>query len=49
LTTFVRGRLDAEPLGHLSPEDLWRVDEALKIALGMAELPEIDDADAYNF
>jgi mRNA-degrading endonuclease toxin of MazEF toxin-antitoxin module len=49
LTTFVRGRLDAEPLGHLSPEDLWRVDEALKIALGMAELPEIDDADADNF
>lgn len=43
LTTFMRGRLDTEPVGRLSPEDLWRVDEALRIAFDMAELPDIDD------
>ena len=39
LATLVVGRLDAEPIGRLSPADLWRVDEALSIALGMADLP----------
>ena len=45
LTTFVRGRLDAEPIGRLSPGDLWRVDEALMIALSLAELPSIEGFD----
>ena len=40
LSTFVVGRLDAEPIGRLSPDDLWRVDEALRIALDMTDLPE---------
>ena len=41
LSTFVVGRLDAEPIGRLSPNDLWRVDEALRIALDMADLPDL--------
>jgi mRNA-degrading endonuclease toxin of MazEF toxin-antitoxin module len=42
LTTFVRGRLDADPLGRLSSADVWRVDKALAIALDMAELPAVE-------
>lgn len=45
LTTFVRGRLDAEPIGRLSAADQWRVDEALMIALGLAALPSIPGFD----
>jgi len=40
LATFVRGRLDAEPVGRLSLSDMWRVDEGLRIALGFIDLPE---------
>jgi mRNA-degrading endonuclease toxin of MazEF toxin-antitoxin module len=40
LATFVRGRLDAEPIGTLSPRDMWRVDEGLKIAFGFTDLPD---------
>ena len=39
LTTLVRGRLDVEPVGRLSPEDMWRVEVALLVALGAAPLP----------
>lgn len=40
LATLVRGRLDADPLGPLSPGDMWRVEEALMVALGTAAFPE---------
>ena len=39
LSTLVRGRLDRDPVGRLAPDDLWRVDEAIKIVLNFAPLP----------
>jgi len=48
LTTFIRGRLDSEPVGRLSPDDLWRVEEGVKIALGLAELPPTEDYDGED-
>jgi mRNA-degrading endonuclease toxin of MazEF toxin-antitoxin module len=43
LSTIVRGRLDADPVGRLGPEDLWQVDRRLKIVLDFAPLPPIGD------
>ncbi len=42
LSTLVRGRLDDDPVGQLSAGDMWRVEEALMIALGAAPLPPGD-------
>ena len=39
LSTFVVGRLDIDPIGQLAPDDLWRVDEGLRIALDMQAFP----------
>jgi mRNA-degrading endonuclease toxin of MazEF toxin-antitoxin module len=39
LATVVRGRLDSEPVGRLSPSDLWSVDDALRFSVGLSDEP----------
>jgi mRNA-degrading endonuclease toxin of MazEF toxin-antitoxin module len=39
LTTYRRARLDAAPIGRLSPADMWKVEEAILMVIGAKDLP----------